>query len=139
MEVLGRRPLLVVDGAHNVDSANKLVQTVKQYFKQHRLILLFGVSADKDVDGIIEALAPACNEVIVTRSRHPRYAAPVELAAGFARHGISARQCADTAEAIAEALKIAEKDDLICATGSLFIVAEVIEEVQGLSGEVYSL
>ena len=82
---------------------------------------------------------PSCGEVIVTRSRHPRYAAPAELAAGFARHGLSVRQCTDTAEAIAEALRIAEKDDLICATGSLFIVAEVIEEVQGLSGEVYSL
>ena len=139
MEVLGRRPLLVVDGAHNVDSANKLVHTLKQYFRNHRLILIFGVSADKDVDGIIDALAPACGEVIVTRSRHPRYAAPVQLAAGFARHGLPVRQCVDTAEAVAEALKIAQKGDLICATGSLFIVAEVIEEVQGLSGEVYSL
>jgi len=139
VEVLGRRPLLVVDGAHNVDSANKLVSTLEQYFKHQRLILLFGVSADKDVDGIIDALAPACDEVVVTRSRHPRYAAPDDLSAKFAKHGLVARECADTAEAVSEALKIAEKGDLICATGSLFIVAEVIEEVQGLSGEVYSL
>ena len=88
---------------------------------------------------MIDALAPSCDKIIVTHSRHPRHAELAELVVGFARHDLVAIQCADAAEAVAQALKIAKKDDLICATGSLFIVAEVIEHVKGLSGEVYSL
>jgi dihydrofolate synthase/folylpolyglutamate synthase len=139
MEVLGREPIMVADGAHNVDSATKLIQSLKQYFNYNHLIMIVGMSADKDIDGIIDALAPACDEVIVTRSRHPRHAELSDLANGFTRHGLAAKQCTDAAEAVARALKIAKKDDLICATGSLFIVAEVIEQMKGLSGEVYSL
>jgi dihydrofolate synthase/folylpolyglutamate synthase len=84
-------------------------------------------------------LIPACDEVLVTGSRHPRSASTLSLAKEFARHGQSAKQCTNTADALAFAQRIAAKDDLICATGSLFIVAEVIEQVKGLSGEVYSL
>jgi dihydrofolate synthase/folylpolyglutamate synthase len=139
MEVLGHKPIIVADGAHNVDSAKKLIRSLKQYFNYKRLIMVVGISSDKDIDGMIDALAPACDKVIVTRSRHPRYAELDDLEAGFARHGLVATKCADAAGALARALKIAKKDDLICVTGSLFIVAEVIEQVKGLSGEVYSL
>ena len=117
----------------------RLAQTLKQYFTYDRLILIIGMSVDKDVAGIVGTLAPICDEAIVTRSRHPRSADTSTLAGEFTAHGVSARQCASTAGAVRAALDIAQKDDLVCATGSLFIVAETIEQVQGLSGEVYSL
>jgi dihydrofolate synthase/folylpolyglutamate synthase len=139
MEILGRDPLIVADGAHNVDSAKRLVQSLKEYFADNRLILIIGMSADKDIAAIIDTLAPACGDVIVTYSRHPRSATTSALAEQFAKHGLVAKECAHTAAAVAEAVKIAKKGDLICATGSLFIAAEVIEQVKGLSGEVYSL
>jgi len=139
LEILQREPLIVADGAHNVDSANRLVQSLKGYFKYERLILIIGMSSDKDIAGIVDTLAPACDEVIVTCSRHPRSVDTSILAEQFARHGLAAKQCASTAAAVKQAMQIAKKGDLICATGSLFIVAEAIEQVKGLSGEVYSL
>jgi dihydrofolate synthase/folylpolyglutamate synthase len=139
MEIIQREPLIVADGAHNVDSAARLVQSLQQYFEYERLILIIGMSSDKDIAGIIDTLVPACGEVIVTRSRHPRSVDTSTLAEQFARHGLTAKQCASTAAAVKQAIKIAKKGDLICATGSLFIVAEAIEQVKGLSGEVYSL
>lgn len=139
MQILRRDPIVVADGAHNVDSASRLTQSLRQFLTYDRLILIIGISSDKDVAGIVDVLAPACNEVIVTRSRHPRSADTSTLAEEFARHGLAAGQCADTAQAVATALKIARKGDLICAAGSLFIAAETIEYIQGLSGEVYSL
>jgi dihydrofolate synthase / folylpolyglutamate synthase len=138
LQVLRRRPLLVVDGAHNRDSASKLKEALEQYFHFDHLILIIGTSADKDVTGIIEELAPLAHGVIVTRSRHPRATKPEVLAGEFARLGIKAAVAEDVASAVAEALTRAGGKDLICATGSLFLVAEVIEYVKDLHPESYA-
>ena len=138
LQILRRRPLLVVDGAHNRDSASKLKEALKEYFHFDHLILIIGTSADKDVSGIVEELAPLANTVIVTRSRHPRATRPEILAGEFARLGVKAETAEDVARAVAEAQGKAGKGDLICATGSLFLVAEVIEYVKGLHPERYA-
>ena len=139
LEILRREPLLVIDGAHNPDSAMRMLDAIKQYFDYRHLILIIGVSSDKDIAGIVECLAPSCYAAFVTRSRHPRSAEPMVLASEFARYGITARVVGSVAESVPQALASAEPGDLVCATGSLFVVAEVREQVKGLSAEVYSL
>jgi len=138
LQILRRRPLLVVDGAHNRDSASKLKEALKEYFHFDRLILIIGTSADKDVSGIIEELAPVADSVIVTRSRHPRATKPEVLVGEFARVGVKAEVAEDVTTAVARALKRAGRKDLICATGSLFLVGEMIEYVKGLHPELYA-
>jgi dihydrofolate synthase/folylpolyglutamate synthase len=139
LQVLRRRPLLVVDGAHNRDSASKLKEALSQYFQFDHLIFIIGTSADKDVSGIVEELGPLAGRVIVSRSRHPRAAKPEVLAGEFARLGVKAEVSENVAQAVAEAQQKASKRDLICATGSLFLVAEVIEYIKGLQPElIYS-
>jgi dihydrofolate synthase/folylpolyglutamate synthase len=138
LQILRRRPLLVVDGAHNRDSASKLKEALKAYFHFEHLILIIGTSADKDVSGMVEELAPLANTVIVTRSRHPRATKPEVLVGEFARVGVQAEMADDVARAVAKALKRAGGKDLICATGSLFLVAEVIEYMKGLHPELYA-
>jgi len=90
-QVLRHKPLLVVDGAHNPDSARKLRQSLVQYFEFDRAILIIGVSCDKDIDGIVLELVPLFDRVIVTRAHHPRSMALKQLAAAFERHGVEAR------------------------------------------------
>jgi dihydrofolate synthase/folylpolyglutamate synthase len=138
LQILRRRPLLVVDGAHNRDSASKLKEALKEYFHFDHLILIIGTSADKDVSGIVEELAPLANTVIVTRSRHPRATKPEVLVGEFARVGVKAEVAEDITRAVAKALKRAGRKDLICATGSLFLVGEMIEYVKGLHPELYA-
>jgi dihydrofolate synthase/folylpolyglutamate synthase len=138
LQVLRRRPLLVVDGAHNRDSASKLKEALKQYFTFDHLILIIGTSADKDAAGIIEELAPLAYRVIVTRSRHPRATKPEVLVGELVKSGVKAEVAEDVAGAITKALRKAGAKDLICATGSLFLVAEVIEYVKGLHPESYA-
>jgi len=138
LQILRRRPLLVVDGAHNRDSASKLKEALKEYFHFDHLILIIGTSADKDVSGIIEELAPVADSVIVTRSRHPRATKPEVLVGEFARVGVKAEVAEDITRAVAKALKRAGRKDLICATGSLFLVGEMIEYVKGLHPELYA-
>jgi dihydrofolate synthase/folylpolyglutamate synthase len=136
LQILRRRPLLVVDGAHNRDSASKLKEALSQYFQFDQLTFIIGTSADKDVAGIIEELAPLAHRVIVTRSRHPRATRPEELVSEFARLGVKAEVAENVARAVEEALRKAGRGELICATGSLFLVAEVIEYIKGLQPEL---
>jgi folylpolyglutamate synthase/dihydropteroate synthase len=75
--------------------------------------------------------------VIATRARHPRASAAAAVASEFSRQGRPAEIAADVAQALALALKRAERGDLICATGSLFLVGEMIEYVRDLRPEPY--
>lgn len=137
MEVLRKEPLLIADGAHNDDSARRLRQALEQYFQFDRAILIMGISGDKDSPAIIAELVPFFDKIITTAAQHPRAAGPDELVREVAKYGVEAQAVENVARAVSAALESAGKRDLICATGSLFLVAEVIEAVRGISGERY--
>ncbi len=128
LQALNRRPLVVVDGAHNGDSVHKLREALKHYFRYDKAILILGLSGDKDLAGIVAELAPAFDRVIVTRSIHPRAMATAPIATEFRKHGIEAQQTDDISIALPMALKMAGEKDLICVTGSLFVAAGAIEQ-----------
>ncbi|MFC1870215.1 bifunctional folylpolyglutamate synthase/dihydrofolate synthase [Chloroflexota bacterium] len=146
-QILNRHPLLVADGAHNADSVQKLKQSLEQYFglSPHRsrqgvasggtlslierAILIIGASFDKNMTGMVSELWPLFDRVIVTRSRHPRAAAPEALVTEFARYGIEAQVADDVPAALSRAKALAGERDIICVTGSLFVVGEAIEQL----------
>jgi len=125
LEILNRQPLVVVDAAHNADSAQKLRAAVEEIFDYDRLTLIFGASSDKDINGMLTALVPLADRVMVTQASHPRAADPQALADQVARLGGRAEVAPSPEAALAGALAGAGTRDLILATGSLFIVAEV--------------
>ncbi len=130
LQVLSRQPLLVVDGSHNTESAGKLREALKEYFKFDRAILIIGVSADKDLGGIVSELKPLFNTVIATHSTHPRAMPTASVAAELRQQGTEALPTEDIATALPLALSLAGPRDLICVTGSLFVVAGAIEQAQ---------
>ncbi|MAG14732.1 MAG: bifunctional folylpolyglutamate synthase/dihydrofolate synthase [Dehalococcoidales bacterium] len=127
LQVLRRRPWVIVDGAHNADSARRLVQALGEYFDLQRVFLIFGASSDKNIAGMVAELVSLPGEVIVTRSRHPRAVAPAVLGGEFSKYRIVPEEAGNVAAAVERALAWASPADLICATGSLFLVAEVME------------
>ena len=137
LQILQYEPLFVVDGAHNADSARRLREALKQYFDFDGVILIIGTSEDKDVAGMVAELSPLPGAVIVTRSRHPRAAEISKLVAEFSKWGITPLVKEKVTSAVELALARAKPRELICATGSLFIVAEVIEHMKGLLPEKY--
>jgi dihydrofolate synthase/folylpolyglutamate synthase len=128
LQVLNNQPLVVVDGAHNRDSAHKLPESLRQYFNFEQAVLVIGMSSDKDVAGIVEELAPAFDTVIATRSNHPRSMLTAPIVNEFRKHGIEAKVTDDVSKALPLALSLAGKNDLVCVTGSLFVVAGAIEK-----------
>ncbi len=122
-ELLSRKPWLLVDCAHNLDSAEKLREALTTYFPGKKILLVFGASEDKDVSGMLEVLTPLTSLVIATRSTHPRAMAQEEIAGIVHRFG-KRSQVADTIDsALAEAIKEAREDVLIVVTGSIFVAA----------------
>ena len=127
LEVVSREPLVVVDGAHNGDSAQKLAVALRENFAYRRLVLVLATSADKDIKAIVGALAPEGPLVIATRSRHSRAADPETVADEARSQGLAVETAPDLPSAMATATARSEPGDLICVTGSLFIVADARE------------
>jgi len=136
LQVLNRNPLVIVDGAHNVDSAHKLKEALKHYFQYKRALLIIGFSSDKDLVGIAAELAPYFEKVIATHSTHPRAMATAPIAAEFRKHGLEVVETSDMEQAFRLALDWAMREDLICVTGSLFVAAAAIEEAAKLGLQV---
>jgi dihydrofolate synthase / folylpolyglutamate synthase len=125
-----KHPDIIIDGAHNPQAARELARALKDFStdkKYEKRILVIGSSSDKDYPGVALELAPLFELVLATRSRHPRALSPEALAAEFRKRGREVRTSESVAEALNTAVKIAGRNGLVCATGSLFIVGEALE------------
>jgi len=124
LEILSREPYLVVDSAMNGDSAEKLVQALKRYFPGRRVIFIFGASNDHPIRDMLKALLSLSSQMFIVASRHPRAEKPEKLAALASEMGYEVRPMSSVPAALDSALAEAGPDDLICVTGSLFLVAD---------------
>lgn len=123
-ETLRSQPLLLIDAAHNPQSAQVLACEIERRFPctSQRPALLIGVLADKDVSGVVEALAPLFGRIVCTASQSPRSIAPQELAGLVSRANPSAQ--VQLAPGIPQALALLDGCDLI-ASGSITVAGEV--------------
>jgi len=122
-EVVHQRPLVVLDGAQNVESMRVLKKAVEDNFKYNKLILVFGVSDDKDIKGICKELYSFADEIILTKSANPRAAGPRELVKYFSKKKFYIT--GNTKDADKKARLLAGEKDLILVTGSLFVAGEI--------------
>ncbi len=129
-EFLSRNPLLIVDSAHNRDSALRLRQAIDDYIPGIPVILLFGASEDKDIEGMFAELLPRVRRVIATRSVHPRAADPNKLVELAHHYGIQSQASVPVEAALDLALDLAGSEAAVVAAGSLFIAAAVREAWQ---------
>lgn len=128
-ERIGEGPLIVLDGAHNSSGAQALAQTVKEHFPRKRIILILGLSKDKDQAGFCGELNKVAHSVIVTRSAHPRALPPEDFSGEQFSGGKPVFRTKTVAEAIALAKQQASPDDMILITGSLFVVGEARKKI----------
>jgi dihydrofolate synthase/folylpolyglutamate synthase len=125
-----KRPLVIIDGAHNPQAARELAQALRDLparTVRGKRVLVVGTSSDKDYPGVAAILSPLFDIVIATRSRHPRALAPDVLATEFAKLGCDTQTSPSVAEAMRLAVELAGHSGMVCATGSLFIVGEALE------------
>lgn len=125
-EILQMSPPLVLDCAHNRDSALKLRQTLGEYFPSRPVWMIFGASEDKDIDGMMAELAPVLRRVVVVKSFHPRAADPQIILDHLAPYNIPVEVIPDVADALTHTVSAAAADagrPVVLVTGSIFVVA----------------
>jgi dihydrofolate synthase/folylpolyglutamate synthase len=130
------RPTVLVDCAHNVDSAEKLALALKENYRYQKLFLVLGVTADKDVAGIMEALLPHAYQTFLTASTHPRACALDDLLGVASELGQKSQISENVADAFQAAWKAADPEDLICVTGSIFVVGDLLNQWEVLQSKV---
>lgn len=131
-EILGRCPFVVVDGAHNGDSAQKLMTAVRDYFPGRPVTLVFGASRNKEVPAMFAELlgdpATPVVRVILTQAVHPRAWRPEDLMplAQAASPAMPLWPVAPVARALEKALELSAPEDVIVVCGSLFVAADAL-------------
>jgi dihydrofolate synthase/folylpolyglutamate synthase len=131
IEVVARRPTVIVDAAHNAASISSLLTTLDESFRARRRWLVFATTQEKPVREMLAQLLPRFDGVVLTRYlNNPRYVPVEELAALAQAEAASVDCCATPEEAWQRVKKLASADDLICVTGSFFLAAEMRQAIQ---------
>lgn len=126
MELAWKEPRIILDGAHNAPAMNALMKSIGAHVPYDSMIVIFGCAADKDIDDLLKKVSLGADKVIFTRARNnARAADPKELARRF--NEICQKMCQATEtleEALSVAVRAAGRDDLVCITGSFYLVGE---------------
>ena len=125
-QILNGDPVIIVDSAHNRDSALKMRLALDDYYPGQPVTLVFGASADKDIEGMLTELLPRVTRLIVTKSVHLRAEEPEYLANIAHSHGVRVETVQPVAQALDRAIEIARPGEVILICGSLFVAGEAI-------------
>ena len=124
-EIVRENPLVILDGANNPDGAGYLAHYLHENYAGKNLILVCGISADKDWRAMIEILAPLAKVFIATQAQHPRAASSEILAADARIFCPRVEAISSVPQAVNRALELASRDDVICICGSFFVLGEI--------------
>jgi Folylpolyglutamate synthase len=126
MEIVSNEPTILLDGAHNPAGMKMLRTTLKEDFEYDKLILTIGILEDKDIEKMLSAIVPISDIIVVTKSKNTRACEPNIIRDKISKFDSSKEVFThDSIEkAIIHAKLLANKEDIICISGSLFTVGE---------------
>ena len=130
LQLVGRSPWLLLDGAHNPAAVEQLLHELS-LFSHKRLLVVLGLMQDKEAARIVSLFARAADVLIFTRADIPRALAPRQLAAEVEDFSGQVLQVPSVPRALRQALTLAGSEDLVCLTGSLYLVGEAQAWLQG--------
>jgi len=131
LEVITRLPLVILDGAHNPAGAEALARTLSESFTWSRMHVVLAASSNKDVDGVIGAIAPLADVWYPAQNESVRSFPAEFVAERIAAAGGRVADLGTVEESLAAAREAAATDDLILVTGSLYTVADARRALGG--------
>jgi dihydrofolate synthase / folylpolyglutamate synthase len=126
LERLTSNPALYVDGTHNPSGARELQKFWQENFAGKKIYLVYGAMRDKSVDEIAGVLFPHAETVILTEPRQPRAISATLLAEMTGHHARKIEIVSDPSAALERALAFARPGDAVFATGSLYLVGDLL-------------
>jgi dihydrofolate synthase/folylpolyglutamate synthase len=125
-EIASLEPVVILDSAHNEDAFLRLAETLETYFPGRKVVLILGISEDKHLVAMLQAVKHLIDRLIVTRANHPRALEPQQIVETAEQLGLQCETVAPVEAALNRAVEIAKKNgSIILSAGSMFVTAEV--------------
>lgn len=132
LEVMKNKPLVVIDGAHNIDGITKLKENVQQYFNYNKMVLILGILADKEVEKMVATIVPLTDRVIAVTPNSYRAENAEELKNVIQKYN---EKC-DAVESYKEAYELArsycQEDDILLISGSLYMIGDMRKIIRSM-------
>jgi dihydrofolate synthase/folylpolyglutamate synthase len=128
LQLLQTKPKVLLDAAHNPMGMSTLVKTLKEVFSYQRMILVFGVLADKAYPDMFSRIAPLADRIVCTKPLSDRALEPAELLTLPEARGKPVDVIPNILKAWDTAIGYANKDDLVCAAGSIYFIGEILRK-----------
>lgn len=131
MELICEDPRIMIDGAHNAASIEALIHAIGQNIPYDSMVVIFGCNCDKDIEGMLRRLQYGADKVIFTRSNSTKAMSPEVLGEMYAEISDKMYQVSSN---LGEALRLATcaigQEDLICITGSFYLIGQAKRRFQ---------
>ena len=124
-EILDKNPFIIIDGGHNIDGINYFTRTIKEYFKDKKIILFFGILKDKNPDEALELMLPIAKEIYTLTPLSPRALKATELADLIKNHSDIKTTPISSYDEVLDIVKSTDKDDIIAFAGSLYMIGGI--------------
>jgi len=122
-EIARREPPVIFDAAHNPASMRKLRETLDSFFPDLPLILVFGISEDKQLDGMLAEILPRTFHLITTQADHPRAMEAGDLEKRAGEYSCTSESISNVQNALTRAIQLAGDEKIVLVTGSIFVAA----------------
>lgn len=132
LEVLGKKPTIVIDGAHNIDGIRALRKNIEKYFKYNKIYLLLGILADKQVEEMIAEIAPIAEKIYALTPHSERAELSEDLKNEILKYNSNTIALESYEEAFSLALKEAKEEDLILISGSLYMIGDMRKIIRSI-------
>ena len=129
-DIVGRDPLFIIDGGHNPQCIEALVENVRDYLTDRRVIVLTGVLADKDYGEMFRPVMPYVEQFVCVTPNNPRKLDAGELAQHLQQAGATATACDSIAQGVQKAISLSGKDGVILCFGSLYTIGDIKKALQ---------
>jgi dihydrofolate synthase/folylpolyglutamate synthase len=136
LEVVATKPRIILDGAHNFIAARNLGRFLSRNYKDRKITMIIGILDDKPYNAMLKCLLPAAHRVILTRAKINRAMEPARLEPIARKITPNVKIVPDVKQALEKALKTTSKTDIICVAGSLYVVGEAKEAIEGSTFKV---
>ncbi len=127
MQVLSQKPIIIIDGAHNVHGVKALMSTLEKIFPNRKVKFMVSILGDKDYKQMLSLICPKAEQIYVARNQSERAASVEDQVAVIEEYNIPYKTAPTVAEAYSLAVKECKEDDILIVCGSLFTVGEVLE------------
>ena len=124
-EIVGRAPLFIIDGGHNPQCIQALVENIKDYLANKKIIVVAGVLADKDYGEMFRPVMEFTQEFVCITPDNPRRMMAADLAEHLRKAGAKATPCETVKDGVALAKKLAGEDGVVLSFGSLYSIGDV--------------